>query len=602
VNATNIWFQTNNSILYGKVLVQAVITRVTGLWGTAAGGAGLGGRALVIAIAALPLIFVIALLIVAVMTAFRPVGDNVTGFTLQNFQVLYGNSFVYKTLLNTFVFALWSVAFALFFGVPIAWLVERTDLPGRGFVFPLMAIGVLIPTFFTAMGWMFLLHSRIGIINQWIVRYTPLEQSPFNVATLPGMGFVEGVALSSLVFVMTAASFRAMDPALEESAQIHGLTLFRRLRKITFPLIWPAILAVSIYVFTIGLAAFDVPAIIGMGNRIFTFSTLVYTQVNPLTGAPNYGLASSSSAVMVLVAGGLALWYLRIMRKAHRYAVVTGKGYRPEPIHLGKWAIFGWGFIILKLLLSIVLPFLVLVWASLLRFFQAPSMAALSNVSLANYQAITLERIGAPVLNTMILMLIVPTVTVIVSLCISWVVVRSKLRIAGTVDMLAFIPHAIPNLIFAVGAIILVLFWLPNWVPLYGTLTLLIIVYVVTRISFATRVYNSSLVQIHPELDEAGYVFGLRTGKVIWKLLRPLMMPAILYTWLWMALLTYREFTMAALLVSRGTVTLPVFIWSAWQGDSTRAAAIMVVTILCMTPLIALYFLVGRGRLQMTAR
>ena len=100
------------------------------------------------------------------------------------------------------------------------------------------------------------------------------------------------------------------------------------------------------------------------------------------------------------------------MRKAHRYAVVTGKGYRPEPIQLGKWAIVGWAFIILKLLLSIVLPFLVLVWASLLRFFQAPSMAALSNVSLANYQAITLERIGAPVLNTMLLMLIVPTLTV----------------------------------------------------------------------------------------------------------------------------------------------------------------------------------------------
>jgi iron(III) transport system permease protein len=584
-------------------LPQAVITRVTGLWETAAGDIGPGGRGWVVAVAALPLVVVIALLVVAVMTAFRPAGDNVAGFTLEHFRVLYTNPFVYKTLLNTFVFAFWAVVFALIFGVPIAWLVERTDLPGRGLVLPLMAIGVLIPTFFTAMGWTFLLHSRIGIINQWIVKYTPFEQSPFNVATLPGMGFVEGVALSSLVFVMTAASFRAMDPSLEESAQIHGLRLFKRLWKVTLPLLWPSILAVSIYVFTIGLAAFDVPAIIGMGNRIFTFSTLVFTQVNPLTGAPNYGLASASSAIMVLIAGGLAWWYLRIMRKAHRYAVVTGKGYRPELVHLGKWAIAGWAFVILKLLLSIVLPFLVLVWASLLRFFQAPSMAAWSHASLANYEAITLENFATPVLNTVLLMLTVPTITVILGLCISWVVVRSNLRIAGTVDMLAFIPHAIPNLIFAVGAIIWVLFWLPNWIPLYGTLTLLIIVYVVTRISFATRVYNSSLVQIHKELDEAGYVFGLRTGKVIWKLLRPLMMPAILYTWLWMALLTYREFTMAALLVSsRQTVTLPLYIWGVWQGDNTLAAAVMVVTILCMTPLIALYFLVGRGQFQMTAR
>ena len=142
-----------------------------------------------IALAALPLVVVIALLIVAVVTAFRPAGDNVAGFTLQNFQVLYGNPFVYKTLLNTFIFAFWSVGFALFFGVPIAWLVERTDLPGRGLVFPLMAIGVLIPTFFTAMGWMFLLHSRIGIINQWIVKYTPIRAVTVQRRDPPRNGF-----------------------------------------------------------------------------------------------------------------------------------------------------------------------------------------------------------------------------------------------------------------------------------------------------------------------------------------------------------------------------------------------------------------------------
>jgi iron(III) transport system permease protein len=555
------------------------------------------GRIPIIMLGGLALAAILVLLLITVDIAFR----TQEGFyTLNNFRTLYSEPFAYKSLLNTLGFATVAVLTALFFGVPIAWLAERTDLAGRAAIHPLMTVGILVPGFFTAMGWLFLFHPRIGVVNVWLTEMLSIDGSPFNIASVVGMGWVLGLGLSSLVFVMVTSSLRALDPALEESAQIHGLKFVRRLRTVTLPLVWPGILAAGIYVFTIALAAFDVPAVIGMSNRIFTFSTFVFNLTNPQEGLPNYGIAAASSAVMIFFALLLSWWYLRVVQRSHRYAVVRGQAYRPKPMALGYWQIAGWAFIALKIVLSLVLPVIVLVWAALLPFFEPFSGSAFERMSLANFYGIPWESFWSAFANTAILVLCVPTLTAIVSLAISWIVIRSGLRIAGTFDTLAFMPHAVPGLIFALGALVLALFWLPDFLPFYGTLYILIAVYIVERVSFATRVYNSNLIQVHRELDEAGYVFGLKPVTVVWRILRPLLAPAILYTWVWMALLTYRELTIAAFLVTRDNITLPVFIWGIWtSGALTQAAAISVLLMLLMLPLVILYFIFGRRRLAL---
>ena len=171
---------------------------------------------------------------------------------------------------------------SLLFAVPTAWLVERTDLPGKNFVFMLVTLGALLPTFFTAMGWVFLLHPRIGIVNRFVVDVFGLQQAPFNIASIIGMGWVEGLGLSSIAFIMVVATYRTMDPSLEEAARVHGLGIFRTLRYVTLPLTFPGIIAASIYVFTIALSAFEVPAIIGMSNKIFTFATFIFYKIQPI--------------------------------------------------------------------------------------------------------------------------------------------------------------------------------------------------------------------------------------------------------------------------------------------------------------------------------
>jgi iron(III) transport system permease protein len=528
--------------------------------------------------------------------AFQSSSDAAARYTLDPFREVFSDLFVYKAILNTFVFAAVAVVTAVVCSVPIAWLTERTDLPGRGFIFPLMTLSLLIPGFATAMGWLGLLHEDVGIISRWIASMLSVSQSPININNLFGMGFVEGLSLTGLMFIMIASSFRAMDPSLEESAEAHGLTLAARLRKVTFPLMWPSILAAALYTFTVGFGTFDIPAVIGMGSDIFVFSTLIFELVHPDGGSVQFNVAAATSFLMFLLALILSYGYMKVVKRSARYSVVTGKGYRPKLIKLNRTQqIGGWGFISIVGLLTVGLPFLSLIWLSLHKNLVLPSLSTLHSASFAAYRELSFSLMGTPITNTLILILVVPTATVAFGLAISWVVVRSRLKgLSEAYDALAFIPHAMPNVILALGALILGLTFVPQSIPFYGTLYILMVVYVVARLGFATRVYNSALIQIHHELDEAGAVFGLKKLTILRKILFPLMVPAMIYTWVWMALLTYRELTIAVFLAGQGNTVLSTLIWQRWRYDLSSGAAMSVIMVLSMLPFIILYFAIGR--------
>jgi iron(III) transport system permease protein len=549
------------------------------------------GKAILLSIAGVPLLAILVVLAVVLTISFED--SSHSSWTLKNFTTLYTSSFAYGALLNTAGFAVISVLVACFFAVPIAWAVERTDLPGKNLSYILMTLGIVIPPFFMAMGWLVLLHERMGIVNVWLRQVLPFSYSPFDIGGVWGMGWVSGLSLVPLAFIMIAASFRAMDPSLEEAAQIHGMNIFSRIRRIVGPLAWPSVLGAGLYIFVIGLSSFDIPAVMGLGSRTFTFSTFVYSLALPTNEPPDYGIVGASSALMLIIGLGVCFYYLRVIHRSHRFAVVTGRNYRPALVTLKKSQAAGWwSFITLLLGLQLVVPFLALVWISLTPFLQQPSQAALRFVSLNNFYKIPWDALLSSLKATAIITVTVPTITAGLALAVSWIVVRSGLKLASAVDTIAFLPHAVPSLIFAVGVLFIGLFWLPEPINPYGTVEILIIAFVIIRLSFATRMYNSALLQIHRELDEAGYIGGLGDLKVLWRILLPLLRPTILVSWLWMAVLASRELTVAVILTtSTKNVTTPVLIWGLWQnGKLNESAAIALVFLLMLTPLIVVFF------------
>ncbi|MBM4298515.1 MAG: iron ABC transporter permease, partial [Deltaproteobacteria bacterium] len=422
-----------------------------------------------------------------------------------------------------------------------------------------------------------------------------LQNSPLNIASLTGIGFVEGITLTPVAFAMISSALRSMNPSLVEASSVHGVGRLRTLLRIELPLVWPALVSVVIWIFTIAIAAFDVPAVIGMANNIFTFSTALYFTVNPTEGLPKYGISGAFGTIMIIFSLFLMLPYFYALKHSHRYQVISGKAYQTRPIELGRWSIAGWGALLLYSLLAFVFPLLAMIWTSLLPYTQLPSWQALENVSLARYTELAVDRgVIQSALNTLFLMAVVPTLVVLLSAAISWIVTRSRMRGRFVLDAIAFLPHPVPNILFALSIAYLALL-ISNILPIYGTIYVLLIVYVVCWISFGTRLLNSNMLQVHKELEEAAQVGGVRALRILGKIIIPLVRPGLVYAWVWMALMAYRELTMAVLLASPKNPVLSTFIWSQWNGGGLGDAGAAGVMMVCvMSPLVLTLWIFAR--------
>ncbi len=523
---------------------------------------------------------VVMVLLMSLRTGFP--GETVP-FTLENYIEVYANPRTYQVLGNTLFFAVASVAVALLITVPLVWILMRTDVPLKKTIYVLLTVGILIPVFLRTIAWIMLLSPRIGLINKWMVSMFGLTNPPFNLYSLPGMAFVQGISFVPGAFFMLAAAYRSMDPSLEEAAYTSGVGKLRTFLKINIPITWPAIAAVMVYLFMTALAVFEVPAIIGLPARIFVLSSLIYQSTTPNTGLPDYGMAGAYGAIMLACGLAFAFLYVRLVKQGKKYTVITGRGYRPREIALGRWKWAALAFVFFYLAIEVFIPFLVLLWASLLPYLQLPSTEALSSLTFKHYLEMPAHVGVKPFVNTLILMFVVPTVTMILSVLVSWVVIRTQVSFRGFLDTLAFIPHAVPGILMAVGLAYLGLAYRDIF-PIYGTILIIIVAHTINWIAYGTRTTNSVMIQVHRELEEAGRVSGASAPRVLWKIVLPLIAAGVLNSWVWIGMLSYREVTMALTLYTRNNVVISTVVWQFWgSGWVPQVAALGVILILFAT-------------------
>ncbi|WP_067479115.1 ABC transporter permease [Actinomadura hibisca] len=546
-------------------------------------------------LAAFPAVAIVGLLVLVVYLGFRAHGQPDGALTLHNFTSLFGDSQVWEVVVNTVVYVAVSLAVALFFGTALALLVERTDFGWERTVTTAMVLRILIPGFFTAMGWIFLFHPRIGAINQWLVEAFALEKAPVNIVSLVGMGFVEGLALSALVFSMVSASLRNLDGALEEAARASGAGAWRVLRTVTLPLIRPGLLGSALFAGTIAVSSLDIPLIMGLSNRVYVFSSYLFVAANPSAGRPEHGIPAAFSAVMILIGIAFGLWYQRTLRSGRKYQVVAGKGRQPARIRLGRWRVAAWAFVVGYFLWSTILPLLMVLWISLLPFVQKPSAAALQAVSLDNYRGLDWSFVLRGLENSVKVMVLAPTVAVLLSLAFSFVAVRARGRYRYAYDLVAFLPQAIPGTIFAFGAMTAALYWTRGWYGLYGSLALLVGVMALIQVAFGTRMFNAGLLQIHAELEESAAMSGASAWTAVRRITLPLLRPVLTYTWLWLALLSLRDLTVPTLIGSQDTLTLSVASWTLFSsGQVGASSAVTLLMVGCMAPVVVVFLLLTR--------
>ncbi|HWG06449.1 MAG TPA: ABC transporter permease subunit, partial [Beijerinckiaceae bacterium] len=425
-------------------------------------------------------------------------------FTFANYVRAFGNWSFWSATWNTLVFAVASTALAFVLGAFVAWVVERTNTPFARFIGLVLIGRIVVPGILIAISWILIASPNIGLLNQVLRNVTGIR-NVFNIYSFAGMVWVQSIEMVPLTYLLLSASFQAMDPRLEEASTMTGAGTWRTIRRILFPLALPAAGAALLLVFVYTIEAFEVPLLMGGRAGVRVYSTEIYFDTSRTP--TDWGLSSTYAVAMLIMSVGLLLVYFRLIRHSERYQTVTGKDFRPRRIDLGRWRYLTCALSMLLVFVITVLPLVMMIYASLLSLYQAPSRAAFASMSLDNYrQILSSQDALTPLINSTLIGLGTATAVVLVVSLIAYFVHKTRVPGRKILDFLGFAPIAIPSVIL--GATFL-WFYLLVPIPVIGTLTIIGLAYLTKYMPFALRFVSSSMIQIHPELDEAAQVAGV---------------------------------------------------------------------------------------------
>ncbi|MBN9241261.1 MAG: iron ABC transporter permease [Mesorhizobium sp.] len=556
-----------------------------------------GLRPLAIALAAVLALLVIPPILSLIAMSFSDTGSDgaASGLTLAHYAELIQDRSFIAVVFNTVVFAGSATLISLLVGGTLAWLVERTNTPFKRLATLTAIVSLGTPYVLYVMAWLYLLgHS--GPVNQLYRALTGSSGVLFDPYTLPGMIIVEGFLWSPLVYLLMAATFRMANAEMEEAARVNGATVLDTIWLVSLRLAWPAILALAIFVFIRNVESFEVPALVGIPGNVRVLTTDIYLAVKEFP--PQLGHAASFSVVMLVLITGLIALYGRIARRADRYASVTGKGYRPRPFDLGAGRAVAGAVILVIFLLVLALPLMALIWMAATPFVGPVSVAALKNMTLANFRAVlTAPTYLTLVTNTLTVSIFAATAAMLITGVAGWLAARRQFG-GRLIDQLATAPLIFPGIVLGVAAIDLSL-RLPF--ALYGTIWLIGIAYLIRYMPYGMRYAYSGVLQLHKELEEASAVSGAGLIGTFLRIVAPLLSPALMAGWLFIFLIASRELSIAVLLSGPRSQVIAVAMLDLWQnGQAGELSALGLLWTVLMVVAASLFQFVERRSARKT--
>ena len=495
-------------------------------------------------------------------------------FTLANYREVYSQDVNWRALANTVELSLLVMVASVIITFPLAWLVGRTDMPGKKTYRTLLVASYMIPPYVGAIAWVQLLNPSVGYLNnvfKWIFN---LQTAPFDIYTTGGLAWVLTLFYSPFAFIISRA-MEKMDPTLEEAARVSGSSPLRTLIDVTLPLMAPSILAGGLLVFIAAGSCFGIPAIVGMPGNIEVMTTRIvtYTYMGDEAGIRD---ATSLAASLMFIANAL-LFFMTWMLGRKDYTTISGKSTRPNIVELGKWkwpAFFAVGF---YGFVAVILPLGSILLTSLLK--SMSKGITLDNLGFdAWIPVITSSQYMESVWNSVVYGVIAATIGTILSVFIAYLAVKTNVKGRNLPDMLTIIGGSTPSIVIALA---LVITFSGNFgLNLYSTMWILVVSYLVKYMTMSVRTIAASLSQVHISLEEAALNSGaswLRTCKDI---IMPLIAPSIIAGWFLIFMPSFYELTMSLLLYGSDTKTIGVLLYDLQTYADTQNASVLSVIIL----------------------
>lgn len=502
--------------------------------------------------------------------------------TFDNYRTAYWSVETLRLFGNSVAFAAGSAGLAFVAGTFFAWVNERTDTPFKSAFFAMSLVPLIIPAILFTVSWILLASPKIGIINVTVRQLFATDLVVANIYSMAGMIFVDGLHQSPLAFLMMTAAFRSMDPSLEESALMCGATVWQIAWRMTLKLVWPAAVAVFLILFLRAIESFEVPALLGLPVGIEVYTSSIYRAVQSYPS--DIGLASSYAVALLVIASLCVYVQSRTGAAAEKFSTVTGKGFRPRVMRIGRWRYLAAATFAVYLAIVVVLPFLVLLWCSLQKFYVAPSVAALKDLTFNAYRSV----FGYPgfarvVWNSAILSVASASIVALTTAVLAWIVARTKLPGRWAIDNLAMLPLIFPGLVLGLAIMVC---YLNLGIGVYGTLWIMLIAYVTRFMPYGMRANSTSMLALHKELEESATMSGASWGTTFRRIVLPLLAPGLIAGWIYVVIVSIRELSSSILLYSPGSEVISIMIWEYWQNgqyvELSALGVMLIASLLCL--------------------
>jgi iron(III) transport system permease protein len=486
--------------------------------------------------------------------------------TLTNYVTAYGRSRYVDALVNSLLLGVVSATMAVVMAVPMAWAVSRTDMPGKGLTWVVVLGAFILPPYLGAVGWILLAGPNSGFLNILWRSLSGSEQALFNVYSFEGMALVIALNAFPLVFIFVKAALDLVSSEMEDAANILGAGTWTVMRKVSLPLVWPAILAGFIIVFLEAIALFGTPAILGIPARI----NVVTTQLWQFFEYPVRVEVAAAYAMplLLITAGMIVVQKLMLARKG--FVSQTGKGGERRPIRLGPWRWVAFGWCAFVGLMAVAMPLFVLLQASFSRAWGRGF--SLDNLTFANYYLLIFEHEMAmtSIWNTIWFSATAATIAVVLALLVAYIVNRRLVPYGEALGFLAMAPFVIPGIVMAIG------FYAAYASPpfaLYGTAAIIILAFAARFLPIAYANSASAIRAVHPEMEEAARILGSGRLHAIAKITAPLVKKSLLGGWLIVFIVASRELSAAIFLVGPRTRTMSVLLYDLSEAGNFEVLA-----------------------------
>jgi len=501
------------------------------------------------------------------VSSFKSGPDADAALTFNNYVRAFTNPTTYELLWTTVSLAALRVAIAMVIGIFLAWVVTRTDTPGRKLIEVLIWIKFFTPPLPMIVAWI-LIAGKTGLLNTALQDLGIIQQPFFNITSYGGIVFISTLQFTAFIFLLVTPAFQSMDATLEDSAKVTGASNLRILKDITVPLVLPAVLGAAFYTFIVALESFETELILGTPAQVYVLSTRIFVLAEQYPSDLPLGTALSS-VFLVAVLAVIAL-QMRLAR-GRSFTTVTGTTFSSRVTHLGPWRWVTFTICLFYFVIATVFPFIILVLGTFMKGWGiwGPNAFTMKHweVSLGD------PRLMSAITNTVVLGTLVGIGGTALCALAAYVIVRTRFSGGRLLELITWAPRIAPAPVLAI-AFLWTYIGPEIFRPLLGTVRILALVLIVNSIPLSTRVSSGAMHQLAASLEEASWVAGSNWTHTFVRILLPLLAPTLLTSFVLLFLVASRNLSLILFFYGPDSRVLASMIWENWSGSNPERALV----------------------------